>query len=111
VHLHEDWDVILQEEEGLIKIIANFALSVRQCVKTREQQWKSFKALESLIGSLREKKARNKALSVSDPSKYCVTSVPSASTFQEQLPFSSPLSVLTCSINQYLSRDDDEDQI
>lgn len=111
VHLHEDWDVILQEEEGLIKIIANFALSVRQCVKTREQQWKSFKALESLIGSLREKKATNKALSVSDPSKYCVTSVPSASTFQEQLPFSSPLSVLTCSINQYLSRDDDEDQI
>ena len=52
--LHEQWDELLDEDEELVKLIANYAWEVRNSTRAREKQWQAFVELKTNFDAIRQ---------------------------------------------------------
>ena len=52
--LHEQWDELLDEDEELVKLVANYAWEVRNSTRAREKQWQTFVELKTNFDAIRQ---------------------------------------------------------
>ena len=51
VELLKDWDLLLEEEAVVVKVVADYSRWVGHCVKYRERQWNVFKTLKYRVNT------------------------------------------------------------
>ena len=52
--LHEQWGELLDEDEELVKLVANYAWEVRNSTRAREKQWQAFVELKTNFDAIRQ---------------------------------------------------------
>ena len=53
-NLHEQWGELLDEDEELVKLVANYAWEVRNCTRAREKQWQAFVEFKTNFDAIRQ---------------------------------------------------------
>ena len=118
--LHNRWEELLDEEEGLVKLVANYAWEVRDCVRAREKQWQTFTELKMKFDALRRStKQHSKEYGSHSPNGDAndanMLAIPSVLDLDvdfsgnDSLPALKTLSDLVDEMNSYLAKSDDLD--
>ena len=91
--LHDNWQILLDENVKLVKVVADYAWWVRNCVAERESRWASFELLKTklIIGALKDQS---------------IELLPKISFFQEPAAVPVPLSAIANRINDILDHSD-----
>ena len=116
--LHNRWEELLDEEEGLVKLVANYAWEVRDCVRARKKQWQNFTELKMKFDALRRStKQHSKEHGAHPPNGDVDDTMAMPSVLDLDVDFSSndslpalnTLSDLVDEMNSYLAKSDELD--
>ena len=117
VELLKDWDLVLEEEAAVVKVVADYSRWVGHCVTYRERQWNVFKTLKYRVntkttGSSATSDSRGNTpdTTVDDSLAVWSRTIPPISEFEAPPLLPMELSTVTEKINGLLSDPDIEER-
>mmetsp|Transcript_29991 Transcript_29991/g.87582 ORF Transcript_29991/g.87582 Transcript_29991/m.87582 type:complete len:1682 (-) Transcript_29991:2749-7794(-) len=118
--LHKHWEELLDEDDSLVKLVANYAWEVRNCARAREKQWQNFAELKVKFDALRRSTKQHSIEQGSHPPNgdahdANMLTIPSVLDLDvdissnDSLPVLRTLSDLVDEMKSYLTKSDDLD--